>query len=127
MYQIQLPFGDAVKRALTVNYCNFTGRASRSEYWWFVLFGVIASFVISLVFCWSDTFRMIVSGLFSLAILLPNLGLMVRRMHDTGRSGWWVLINLIPIVGAIIYIVFACGESQNTPNKWGPVPNVVEK
>lgn len=126
MYQRQLDFGEAVRRALTVNYCNFQGRASRSEYWWFMLFSFIAGCIISVVFCWSDTLEYLVSGLFSLAILLPSLGLAVRRLHDTGRSGWWIFISLIPLVGFIIFLYFVAQPSQNIPNQWGGVPNLVQ-
>ncbi len=99
MYQLQLPFGEAVKRALTVNYCNFKGRASRSEYWWFMLFIFIAMIAVSVIFCWSETLSSIALGIVYLGILLPALGLSVRRMHDIGRSGWWLLINFIPLGG----------------------------
>lgn len=124
MYQRQLSFGEAVTRALTVNYCNFQTRASRSEFWWFYLFGFILSCVVSVVFCWSDTVQYIVSGIFSLALLLPSLGISVRRMHDVGRSGWWILINFIPLIGSIIYLYFAAQPSQPVPNNWGGVPNL---
>ncbi|MCM1355313.1 MAG: DUF805 domain-containing protein [Staphylococcus sp.] len=127
MYQRQVSFSEAVRSALTVNYCNFNGRASRSEYWWFALFAFIVSIVISVAFCWSDTIEYIVSGIFSLAVLLPSLGLAVRRLHDTGRSGWWIFINLIPIVGSLIFLYFMIVDSQNVPNQWGGVPNLVER
>ena len=125
MYQRQLSFSEAVTKALTVNYCNFEGRASRSEYWWFFLFNFIAGLVIGAVFVWSETLEYLVSGLFSLAMLLPGLGLSVRRLHDTGRSGWWIFINVIPLIGQLIYLYFTVQPSQNVPNKWGGVPNLV--
>lgn len=127
MYQRQLDFGEAVQRALTVNYCNFQGRASRSEYWWFFLFCFIVGAVISALFFWSETMKTIVSGIFSLALLLPSLGLAVRRLHDTGRSGWWIFINLIPFIGALVFIYFAVQPSQPVPNQWGGVPNLVQQ
>lgn len=127
MYQRQLNFGEAVQRAVTVNYCNFQGRASRSEYWWFFLFCFIVGAVISGLFFWSETAETIVRGIFSLALILPSLGLAVRRMHDTGRSGWWILINLIPFIGALIFIYFAVQPSQPVPNQWGGVPNLVQQ
>ncbi|MCM1076513.1 MAG: DUF805 domain-containing protein [Bacteroides sp.] len=124
MHQRQLTFGEAVQRALTVNYCNFTGRSSRSEFWWFMLFGIIVSCVVSILFAWSDTLEYIVNGLVSLFFILPSLGLAIRRMHDTGRSGWWILVNLVPLVGWIIYLYFAAQDSQPMTNKWGLVPNI---
>lgn len=126
MYQLQIPFGEAVKRALTVNYCNFQGRASRSEYWWFVLFAVIVGAAINVLFCWSDTISAIISGVVSLAFFLPNLGLAVRRLHDTGHSGWWIFINCVPLVGWIIYLIFVIKESEPAPNKWGQIPNLMQ-
>ncbi len=122
MFQRQIPFGEAVTRALTVNYCNFSGRSSRSEYWWFALFTFLISCVISIVF--SSTLAKVISILVGLAFLLPNLGLAVRRLHDIGKSGWWYLIGLIPLVGQIILIVWFCKESQPFDNEYGSVPNV---
>lgn len=126
MYQLQIPFGEAVKRALTVNYCNLQGRASRSEYWWFVLFAFVVGAAINVLFCWSTTLNYIISGVVSLAFLLPNLGLAVRRLHDTGHSGWWIFINCVPLVGWIIYLIFVIKESEPVPNKWGQIPNLMQ-
>lgn len=123
MYQRQLTFGEAVKLALTVNYCNFNGRSSRSEYWWFCLFTFIIGAILSLFS--GSTAGTIISAVVNLALLLPSLGLCVRRMHDIDR--WWVLINLIPLVGWIIFIVWAVKDSQPTPNQYGPVPNLVQR
>ncbi len=124
MFQRQVPFSEAVQRALTVNYCNFNGRSSRSEFWWYVLFTFVLGCVISIAFCWSDTIEYIVSGIVNLALLLPGLGLAVRRLHDTDRSGWWVLINLVPLVGWIIFVYFTVQDSQPVPNQYGGVPNL---
>lgn len=126
MHQRQLSFGEAIQRAFTVNYCNFEGRSSRSEYWWVILFGTIVSCAISILFFWSDTLEYIVNGIVGLFFLLPVLGLSVRRMHDTGRSGWWFLVNFIPVVGWIIFVFLAVQDSQPMPNKWGNVPNLID-
>lgn len=125
MYQRQVTFKEAVVRAIQQNYCNFSGRASRSEYWWYVLFTFILSAVISIAFCWSQNALNIVTGIVNLALLLPGLGLCVRRLHDIGKSGWWLFISLIPLVGAIILIVWFCKDSQMEPNEYGEVPNLV--
>lgn len=125
MYQRQVTFKEAVERAILQNYCNFSGRASRSEYWWYVLFTAILGFVIAVVFSWSENALSIVSGLVNLALLLPGLGLCVRRLHDIGKSGWWLFLALIPLIGAIILIVWYCKDSQMQPNEYGPVPNMV--
>lgn len=126
MYQRQVSFKEAVERALKQNYCNFSGRASRSEFWWFVLFNFILSAVISIVFCWSQDTMNVITGLVNLALLLPSLGLAVRRLHDIGKSGWWIFISLIPIVGWILLIVWYCKDSQMETNEYGPVPNMVQ-
>ena len=125
MYQRQVTFKEAVERAIMQNYCNFDGRASRSEYWWYVLFTTLLGFAIGIVFVWSETMMDIVSGVAGLALLLPGLGLAVRRLHDIGKSGWWLLIGLIPLIGAIILLIWYCKESQMQPNEYGPVPNMV--
>ena len=126
MFQKQLTFQEAVQRALTVNYCNFSGRASRSEYWWFALFTFVLGMVLGLILgiIFSDTMTNILTGIVNLALFLPSLGLSVRRMHDVDRSGWWVLINFIPVSGWLLYLYWAAPPSKPTPNQWGPVPNV---
>ncbi|MCD6581620.1 MAG: DUF805 domain-containing protein [Desulfuromusa sp.] len=80
-------------------YADFSGRADRSEYWWFILFIVIVSLATSMV-------SSVLSGLFSLGTLLPSIAAATRRLHDTNRSGWWQLILFIPVIGAIVLIVF---------------------
>lgn len=104
-------------------YAVFSGRARRKEYWYFVLF----SFLISLAFSFIDGFLGLVaqdsgfglfSGLYSLAVLIPGIAVAVRRLHDTGRSGWWLLITLVPIVGAIVLLVFLASESKPGRNQY---------
>lgn len=92
-----------------------------------MLFSALVSVAVSVAFFWSDTLEMIVSGLFSLYMLLPMLGLGVRRLHDTGRSGWWLLIGFIPLVGQLILIYFMILDSTPGVNQWGDVPNMVER
>ncbi|MCM1320084.1 MAG: DUF805 domain-containing protein [Muribaculaceae bacterium] len=142
--QYMVSFGDAVKRAFS-KYCQFTGRASRSEFWWFYLFNLIISSIIFIAcggtgvisHAWQvaahggSTVGVMFSGLYgtintiwSLVILLPSLGLFWRRLHDGGHSGWWWLIGLIPFVGTIVLLVFLCQGSQPMENKYGAVPNV---
>ncbi|MDE6855364.1 MAG: DUF805 domain-containing protein, partial [Muribaculaceae bacterium] len=124
----QVSFKEAVVRALTQNYCNFSGRASRSEYWWFYLFTCIVSWVVSIVvslFSSELSIMYIASMVVGLAFLLPSLGIAVRRLHDIGKSGWWMFISLIPLIGAIILLVWWCKDSQMEPNEYGPVPNLV--
>ncbi|MDE6717357.1 MAG: DUF805 domain-containing protein [Muribaculaceae bacterium] len=127
MYQYPVPFGEAIRRAFN-NYCVFTGRASRSEYWWFVLFTAIVGWAIGIILglpLGSDSFiYQGVSGLWGLFIFLPSLGLCFRRLHDTGRSGWNILWALLPFIGTIILIVYFCQNSQMSDNQYGPVPNL---
>lgn len=126
MFQRQLSFGEAVKKAFVENYCNFTGRASRSEFWWFTLFSAIVGFVIGFIlgiFGAGPTTVQVFQGIIGLAFLLPGLGVSVRRLHDIGKSGWWILIGLIPLVGAIVLLIWYCKDSQGD-NEYGPEPNM---
>lgn len=121
MYQRQLTFGEAVKKTLTENYCNFSGRASRSEFWWFQLFLLIVGFIasgLSYAIIGSDMLSYIINIIF----FLPGLGLRVRRLHDTGKSGWLVLLNLVICIGSIILLVFYAKESDMFTNEYGDVP-----
>lgn len=120
---------DYFKKVLTEDYANFRGRARRSEYWYFALFTTLLAMVLAVasfvMFDASDGGSFIgflPFGLFYLAIIIPTLAVTVRRLHDTGRSGWFVLINFIPYIGGIIMIVLCCFDSQPGTNKWGPNP-----
>ena len=105
-------------------YAVFSGRARRSEYWYFGLFYVliyIALAVIDGVMNAASNFSLL-SGIFALAMLIPSLAVTVRRLHDTDRSGWWVLIGLVPVVGFIALIAFAIQDSQTGENRFGVSP-----
>jgi uncharacterized membrane protein YhaH (DUF805 family) len=115
-------------------YADFNGRARRTEFWMFVLFNAIAYVVLALVdvligtasFVASGTgFQFgggLLSGLYSLAVLIPSLAVTVRRFHDQDKSGWFILLGLIPIVGGIIVLVFMCLEGTRGANRFGPDP-----
>jgi len=113
--------------AVLKKYAEFSGRARRREYWMFVLInfligcalGVIGALVHGLSF---------LSWLYSLAVLVPSIAVSVRRLHDTGRSGWWLLIGLIPLIGLIVLIVFLATDGEPGDNEYGPNPksSVVE-
>ncbi len=112
-------------------YADFGGRARRKEYWFFVLFNVIISVVLSMVDMFVGTYNAsagvgILTGIYTLAVLLPGIGVSVRRLHDTGRSGWWLLIVLVPLVGAIVLLVFMVLDSQPAQNAYGPNPKAGE-
>jgi len=96
-------FQDSIKVCFN-KYVDFSGRASRSEYWWFALFLFLGYIVTGMVSHW-------LYYLFALGTLLPSLAAATRRLHDTGRSGWWQLISLIPLIGWIVLIVFLAQES----------------
>ncbi|MBU1126661.1 MAG: DUF805 domain-containing protein [Patescibacteria group bacterium] len=103
-------------------YVVFKGRAGRREFWMFVLFNLIISLVLSLIEGLFSDDTSILSGIYSLAILLPSLAVGVRRLHDTNRSAWWLLLLLIPIIGPIVLIVFYALEGDKAANQYGPVP-----
>lgn len=102
-------------------YVDFSGRARRSEYWMFVLFNILASAVALLLDVILAT-PLAFSNLYSLAVILPGLAVAVRRLHDTDRSGWWLLINFVPVVGGIVLLVFFCGNSTPGENRFGANP-----
>jgi uncharacterized membrane protein YhaH (DUF805 family) len=113
-------FTDAIRDAFS-KYVTFIGRSSRSAYWWFYLFNLIVVIVAYALDVALGTGG-ILYGLSALALLLPNLAVSVRRLHDTGRSGWWLLIALIPLIGAIVLLVFFVQDSDG-PNQYGQGPD----
>jgi uncharacterized membrane protein YhaH (DUF805 family) len=108
-------------------YADFTGRAQRAEYWYFALFYILFFIVLALIDGRVGAFNHamgvgFLSGVFALAMLIPSLAVTVRRLHDTSRSGWWILISLIPLIGGIVLLVFACQDSAPGDNAYGPNP-----
>jgi uncharacterized membrane protein YhaH (DUF805 family) len=120
-----MTFQDAVRTVLTQKYADFSGRARRSEYWFWVLFYLIvqaiASIIDNILGTRNSSGTGLVTSIASLALLVPWLAVSARRLHDTGRSGWWTLLWIIPIVGWIILIVWWAQDSQGE-NKYGPSP-----
>jgi uncharacterized membrane protein YhaH (DUF805 family) len=119
-----MSFTRAVSTALS-NYVNFSGRSARPEYWYFALFLVLVGIAASLIDL-ALGFVDVDSGLpgplsiiFTLATILPGLSVSVRRLHDIGRSGWWVLISLVPIIGVILLIYWACQRGEPQANAYG--------
>lgn len=104
-----MTFGDSISTCFS-KYAAFDGRASRSEYWWWALFTFLASLASGLV---SET----LSALFSLGVLLPSLAVGARRLHDTDRSGWFLLLWIIPVIGWIILVIWAAQDSKE-PNRF---------
>jgi uncharacterized membrane protein YhaH (DUF805 family) len=111
-------------------YADFSGRARRSEYWYFVLFNMIFAIVAVVLDNILGTAIEGVGygpiyGLYVLAVLVPGLAVAVRRLHDVGKSGWMFLIGLIPLIGAIWLLVLFFTDSQPGTNKWGPNPKEI--
>ena len=113
------------------NYVGFSGRARRKEYWMFVLFNVIFAVVAMIL----DNVLGLASkelgygpiyGIYALVMILPSLAVAARRLHDIGKSGWWLLIALIPIVGAIMLIIWDVREGERGDNRFGPDPKAGE-
>ena len=108
-------------------YATFTGRARRREYWFFALFNFLIGVLLGVVDSVNGTFNDevglgLVGGIYTLAVLLPSIAVSVRRLHDTERTGWWLLIGLIPVVGWIVLLVFFVLEGTRGPNKYGNDP-----
>ena len=104
-----MTFGESISICFR-KYVTFDGRASRSEFWWFALFTFLVSIVVGIV-------SQALSSLFSLAVLLPSLAVGARRLHDTDRSAWFLLLWLIPVIGWIVLIVWAIQEGKE-PNRF---------
>jgi len=104
------------------NYANFEGRARRSEYWYFYLFNTVIGLVLKGVDYLIGTEIGIVGSIYSLAVLVPGLAVLVRRLHDSGKSGWYALLLIFIIIGWIWLLVLLCTEGDHGPNEYGPDP-----
>lgn len=131
MEQFNNYFLDVIKS----KYAQFSGRAPRREYWFFILFGFIISFILGFVDGIAGTTLTlgtdpmgqpiqtgILGMIFSLAILIPSIAIGVRRLHDIGKSGWWLLVGLIPLLGALVLLFFFVLPSQEGDNEYAPYP-----
>lgn len=125
-------FIDAVKSAYR-NYFKFSGRSSRSEYWWYALFQGVIAIVIALVeggtttAATADTMSAAyaagpVGSIWALANLIPSIAVGVRRLHDKDRSGWWLLIAFVPLVGALVLLYWFATRGTEGPNRFGTDP-----
>jgi uncharacterized membrane protein YhaH (DUF805 family) len=108
-------------------YAVFGGRSRRKEYWYFVLFNIIVGIVLAAIDALLGTFSSssnigLLSGIYSLAVLIPTLAVTVRRLHDIDRTGWWILIALVPLIGGIVLLVFALLDGTPGTNRYGPNP-----
>ncbi|MDX9746721.1 MAG: DUF805 domain-containing protein [Syntrophales bacterium] len=111
-------------------YAVFSGRSRRKEYWMFFLFNIIIGLVLGLVEGIAGIARQsdqsILATLYMLAVLVPGIAVGVRRLHDTGRTGWWLLISLVPLIGAIVLFIMLVQDSQTGENQYGPNPKLPE-
>ncbi|NIP38185.1 MAG: DUF805 domain-containing protein [Candidatus Dadabacteria bacterium] len=108
-------------------YGVFDGRSRRKEYWFFALFNFIISSVLTAIestlgFVAGGQGVGILSGLYALAVLIPGLAVTIRRLHDTGHSGWWIFINLIPLIGFLVFLYYMVKDSDPGQNEYGPNP-----
>ncbi len=114
-----MDFVTAVKTGLG-KYVTFDGRARRSEFWFFILFTILLSVVTSAID--AVTGIGILGPIASLAVFLPGLAVSVRRLHDTGRSGWWYLLIFVPVVGLIVLVIWFCAKGTPGANRFGEDP-----
>jgi uncharacterized membrane protein YhaH (DUF805 family) len=118
-------FGEAISSGFS-NYVNFSSRAARSEYWFWALFFALVYLVTAII----DVLIMsagnggigVLSGLAALALFLPSLAVTIRRLHDLDRSGWWVFLGFVPLVGGIILLIWYCSKGTDGSNRFGPDP-----
>ena len=119
-----MSFGDAITNCLSNNYVGFSGRASRSEYWFWVLFTMIVSFVTGIMdgFIFGSEFGTgLISTITSVVFFLPGLAVWVRRLHDVGKSGWWILSSIL-ILPVLLLLYWLIIEGDSNPNEYGEVP-----
>ena len=103
----------------TKHYCDFNGRANRTQYWLYQLFLVISLIILNIIFFFlGEKLNAILSFLCNLAVILPTLGITVRRLHDINFRGWWVLINLVPAVGSLVLFVFTVLPGTDGKNRF---------
>jgi uncharacterized membrane protein YhaH (DUF805 family) len=126
---LPMSFQDAVRICLAQKYADFSGRARRSEYWWFFLFtaliAAVASVIDSILGTRNSTGTGLVQAIVQLAVLIPSLAVGVRRLHDTGRSGWWLLIGLVPVAGWVVLLIFFV-QASHGENQYGPSPKAYD-
>ena len=114
-----MTFGEAVRSGFD-HYAKFDGRASRPAFWWWVLFVFLVGIAANIIDLAIGA--PVLTALVGLALLLPNLSVSIRRLHDTDRTGWWILIYLIPLIGLIVLLVFYLQQGDREENRFGPPP-----
>jgi len=117
-------FGEAISSGFS-NYVGFSGRAARSEYWFWTLFlflVYIVAEIIDVALISAGSGIAVVTLLAILALALPSIAVTVRRLHDLDRSGWWILLGFIPLVGGIILLIWYCSKGSDGSNQYGADP-----
>jgi len=132
-----MSFGDSVRTCIKQKYATFAGRAPRAEFWWFTLFYMLVQIATNILDTLFFGTGKVSSGpgfwvynsnggplsiIAALALLVPALAVTVRRLHDNGKSGWWVLLSLIPLIGGLVLLFFFVQRSQPGDNGYGPDP-----
>ncbi len=122
-----MDFQTAVRTVLQQKYADFNGRAPRSEYWWFVLAYAIAYVVLAVIGSILGRIGMFLPLLLALAVFIPAIAVSIRRLHDVDKSGWWLLIALVPFVGGLILLYFTVQRGTIGPNQFGedPLPQAI--
>ncbi|NAS31583.1 DUF805 domain-containing protein [Flavobacteriaceae bacterium R38] len=123
---------DWYKKVIIDNYANFEGRARRSEYWYYVLMNIIITvllYFITIAGILAESPIIAITGggiivIYLIGIIIPTIAVSVRRLHDTNKTGWLYLLNLIPSVGGLVLLIFYCIESDNESNQYGPNPKL---
>lgn len=122
-----MSFTGAISTCMVKKFATIKGRASRAEFWWFQLFLlIIAIGWFSLIFAFTQSEDVLLPllgiGIYGLVMIIPIFCVRVRRLHDTGHSGWWILMGLIPYVGELSLLILLCGKSNDGDNEYGPNP-----
>ena len=113
-------FGEASRRFFERAF-DFQGRSPRAEYWWAYLMMILVALVVGAISGILGQIGALLLGLFYIVIIIPSISIVVRRLHDTDRSGWWLLLGLVPLIGLVL-LVFFCMEGTKGENKYGPDP-----
>lgn len=114
-------------KCVTTDYFNFQGRARRKEYWMFTLFSFIIYMILFIIFAKIMSLPkgyMITAAIYTLAVFFPTLAVTIRRLHDINRSGWWYLLNFIPLIGGLIIFIFLLLDSTPGDNNYGENPKI---
>jgi len=113
------------KTVVTERYAQFDGRAGQGEYWWFFLTNVIIAVGLFILGTVASVIFLLLYIIFALAMIVPGLGVAVRRLHDSDKSGWMIFVSVIPFVGSIILLVFLVMAGTPGDNKYGPPPAAI--